>query len=30
MYQKTANRVQVVGDMYPKSRKWVHINIYKI
>nr|DAG79376.1 MAG TPA: S1-P1 nuclease [Caudoviricetes sp.] len=22
--------VHVVGDMYPKSRKWVHINIYKI
>ena len=30
MYPKTLNRVHVVGDMYPKIWKWVHINIYKI
>lgn len=30
MYPKTANRVHIMGDMYPKLRKWVHINIYKI
>ena len=25
MYPKTANRVHIMGDMYPKSKKWVHI-----
>nr|DAH50690.1 MAG TPA: hypothetical protein [Caudoviricetes sp.] len=30
MYPKTANRVHIMGDMYPKMWKWVHINIYKL
>lgn len=30
MYPICCFWVHVVGDMYPKMWKWVHINIYKI
>lgn len=25
MYPKTANLVHIMGDMYPKMWKWVHV-----